>query len=293
MKSIYQHNNQECTIHPTAVVMPGATLGRACVIGAYCVLTDGVCVGDDVTLESGVRLSVGTRIENNVIVGANSVFAGSASDRSGQTVVRSDASIGCGVTISSGIEVGQRAQIEDGSVVNCDVPPGARVSGNPAIIQGYESDVAARLRLHQPLPPKIPGVEFVKLQQVSDLRGTLTVCQWDQQLPFKPQRVFFLHGVPNEKVRGAHAHRECIQVLVCINGSVNVLVDDGTSREECILDSSTQGLLIPPGVWATQYRYSSNAMLVVLASHNYAADDYIRDYHEFLNYKRMFRDSAA
>lgn len=139
----------------------------------------------------------------------------------------------------------------------------------------------------------IAGVRFFPLKEVKDVRGTLTVCQWNEQLPFPPRRVFFCHAVPNENIRGEHAHKECDQVLVCFNGSVNVLVDDGQQREEHVLDSSTAGLLIPAGIWASQYRYSANAILAVFASHDYAAADYIRNYEDFLAYRRRACDTAA
>ena len=139
----------------------------------------------------------------------------------------------------------------------------------------------------------IAGVRFLSLKEVNDSRGTLTVCQWNQQLPFEPRRVFFCHTVPNEDVRGEHAHKECDQVLVCFNGTVNVLVDDGEQQEEHLLDSSTDALLIPAGIWASQYRYSTHAILTVFASHDYDAADYIRDYDEFLAYRRAVCDSAA
>ena len=139
----------------------------------------------------------------------------------------------------------------------------------------------------------IPGVRFLSLKEVKDNRGTLTVCQWNEQLPFNPRRVFFCHDVPNENVRGEHAHKVCDQVLVCFNGSVNVLVDNGEQQEEHLLDSSTDGLLVPAGIWASQYRYSTHAILAVFASHDYDAADYIRKYEDFLAYRRAVCDTAA
>ena len=265
-----------------AIVAENCDIGENTIIHPHCVLQPGVVIGDDVTIHCGVHIATGTRIEDQVSIGANSAIAGRSGQTSGEGAhIKVQASIGFGVTISAGVEVGQMSLIDDGSVVTGNVPPGARVCGNPATIQGYRDRESFPVRLHQPSDCGIPGVGFLQLQQVQDLRGTLTVCQWDQQLPFVPQRIFFLHGVPNEKVRGAHAHRECMQFLVCINGSVNVLVDDGIAREEFVLRSASEGLLIPPGIWATQYKYSASAMLAVIASHNYAAEDYIRDYQEF------------
>ena len=101
-------------------------------------------------------------------------------------------------------------------------------------------------------------------------------------LPFAPRRLFTVYDVPSESVRGAHAHRECAQFLVCLAGEVSCLVDDGSAREAIDLDTPEVGLHIPPMVWGTQWKYTRNAVLLVLASHPYDADDYIRDYEEFL-----------
>lgn len=140
---------------------------------------------------------------------------------------------------------------------------------------------------------QISGVERISLKTIHSARGSLTVCQWNEQLPFVPRRIFFQHAVPNEHVRGAHAHKECVQVLVCICGQVNVLLDDGFISEEFTLRDSKCGLLIPPGVWASQSRFSQNAVVAVFASHDYEAEDYIREYSEYLTHRRQCLGSAA
>jgi UDP-2-acetamido-3-amino-2,3-dideoxy-glucuronate N-acetyltransferase len=88
--------------------------------------------------------------------------------------------------------------------------------------------------------------------------------------------------VPSTDVRGAHAHRRCHQLLVCVQGSVNAVVDDGTERQEFVLDRPDVGLHMEPMIWGTQYRYSADAVLLVLASDPYDAGDYIRDHEVFL-----------
>jgi hypothetical protein len=95
-------------------------------------------------------------------------------------------------------------------------------------------------------------------------------------------RFFVVFDVPTEDVRGEHAHLSCEQFLVCTSGSVAVVVDDGNSRHETILTSPDVGLYLPPLIWAVQYKYSSDASLLVFASQPYDADDYVRDYEEFL-----------
>jgi UDP-2-acetamido-3-amino-2,3-dideoxy-glucuronate N-acetyltransferase len=101
-------------------------------------------------------------------------------------------------------------------------------------------------------------------------------------IPFEPRRFFSVMRVPSKDVRGAHAHRLCKQFLVCQAGSVAVVVDDGRVREEVVLDDPQLGLYVPPMVWSVQYRYTPDAILLVLASDPYEPLDYIRDYDEFL-----------
>jgi hypothetical protein len=97
-----------------------------------------------------------------------------------------------------------------------------------------------------------------------------------------PARIFTVFGVPGEHIRGSHAHRECAQFLIGAAGTIACVVDDGEAREEIVLDNPGLGLYVPSMTWATQYRYSTDAVLLVLASHPYDAADYIRDYDEFL-----------
>jgi dTDP-4-dehydrorhamnose 3,5-epimerase-like enzyme len=183
-----------------------------------------------------------------------------------------------------------------GTVVTKDVPPFAIVVGNPARIIGYvQAD-----RNHTPpgLAPShiaakpveelgIGGVTLYELPLVSDLRGNLTFAEYEQYLPFLPRRYFLVFDVPSRDVRGEHAHRECHQYLVCVKGSCSVVVDDGQNRAEVLLNRPNLGLHVPPWVWATEYKYSQDAVLMVLASDVYKAEDYIRDYDTFLKEVRQ------
>jgi len=91
--------------------------------------------------------------------------------------------------------------------------------------------------------------------------------------------------VSSSQVRGEHAHRKCHQFLICAHGKVHVVADDGTNREEFVLDDPTLGVYLPPGVWGLQYKHSPDAVLLVFASHYYDASDYIRDYLEYRTFK--------
>ena len=128
----------------------------------------------------------------------------------------------------------------------------------------------------------VAGVKLLNFPVFEDMRGALAVGEFPSGLPFNPKRFFFIYDVPGSEVRGEHAHLECHQLLVCVRGSVNIMVDDGLHRQDFRLSGPKQGLYIPPMVWATQYRHSAETILMVLASHPYAAKDYIRKYEDFL-----------
>lgn len=127
----------------------------------------------------------------------------------------------------------------------------------------------------------VRGVRLIELALITGGNGSLVVGELPAQLPFAAERIFTLYGIPEGEVRGIHAHRVCEQFLICLNGSVTAVVDDGSTRAEVLLDRPSLGLYMPAMTWGTQYQYSSDAILLVLASHAYDADDYIHDYAEF------------
>jgi UDP-2-acetamido-3-amino-2,3-dideoxy-glucuronate N-acetyltransferase len=117
---------------------------------------------------------------------------------------------------------------------------------------------------------------------ITDARGSISMAEIGSSLPFVPQRYFVVFDVPENQVRGEHAHKECRQFLVCLKGSVSVKTDDGALQKEVLLNSPAHGLYVPPMVWGMQFNFSADAILLVLASHKYDAAEYIRDYDEFL-----------
>lgn len=278
------------------VVLKNAHIGADCNICSHCFIENDVVVGDRVTIKCGVQIWDGLRIDNDVFIGPNVTFTNDKHPRSKQypeeylgTTLKAGASIGANATILPGITVGAGAMVGAGAVVTQDVPSGAVVMGNPAQITGYSdaeeyhlpqdgSAVLEDLSVH--------GASLHDLQYVPDIRGSLCVAELGRQLPFESNRLFFVYDVPSAKVRGEHAHKECHQFLICIRGSVHVIIDDATSQQEIILDRPNIGLHLEPGVWAIQYQYSNDAILAVLASHSYDETDYIRDYEEFLSWKK-------
>ena len=130
-------------------------------------------------------------------------------------------------------------------------------------------------------PTSVKGVTIHQLTQIDATRGSLCAGEFERQIPFVPKRFFMVFDVPADEVRGKHAHHRCRQFLLCPRGSVAVVVDDGRSREEIVLDRPDIGVFIPPMVWGEQHKYSPDALLLVFASDFYDPDDYIRDYGQF------------
>jgi len=280
-----------------AHILPGAVIGEDCNICDHTFIENDVDIGNRVTIKCGVQIWDGVTLEDDVFIGPNATFTNDPYPRSKQyperfsrTLVRRGASIGANATIHPGITIGMNAMIGAGAVVTRDVPPNAIVFGNPAKIEGYTSTLEPILQVNEEAAfdsglireINVNGVRFMKMPMVTDLRGILSYGEYDKQLPFVPQRYFVVADVPSKDVRGEHAHRKLHQLLICVKGSCCVALDDGYNRDKVILDTLDKSLYIPPMVWASQYKYSQDAVLLVLASDVYDADSYIRDYDEFI-----------
>ena len=278
-----------------AHVLPGAVIGSDCNICDHVFIENDVVIGDRVTIKCGVQIWDGLRLEDDVFIGPNATFTNDRYPRSRPeswtpvpTRVAQGASVGANATILPGLTIGKRAMVAAGAVVTKDVPQNAIVAGNPARIVGYVNTFPSQVEptSGQPLqaisPLKVRGATIYRLPLIRDLRGALTFGEIDSPLPFIPKRYFTIFDVPGPNVRGEHAHRALHEFLICLRGACSVLVDDGSTREEVRLDSPDVGLYIAPMVWTVQYQYSSDAILLVLASEKYDAADYIRDYDEYI-----------
>jgi len=123
---------------------------------------------------------------------------------------------------------------------------------------------------------------ILELPQVRDPRGALTFLEWNRQVPFEVKRIFYVYDVPEGQNRGAHAHHELHQMLICLSGGLTVHLDDGHSKRSVTLDKPWQGLHIPPRIWAAEDGFMANTVYMVLASDTYKPESYIHDYPAFL-----------
>jgi len=283
-----------------AHILPGARIGRDCNICDHIFIENDVIVGDRVTIKCGVQLWDGIRVEDDVFIGPNATFTNDRFPRSNHhlaeyplTVLKRGASIGANATVAPGIVIGEMAMVGAGAVVTHDVPPHSKLAGNPARIIGYVDAMleTSLAKLGEEVRDAMPLGEATvyHLPGAQDLRGSLSFGEVHRQVPFEVKRYFLVFDVASQHVRGEHAHRSLQQFLVCVAGRCNVVTDDGNNRHEVALDSPAKGVYVPPMVWATQYKFSRDAVLLVLASDYYDAQDYIRDYGEFLALRQISR----
>ncbi|HQQ73995.1 MAG TPA: WxcM-like domain-containing protein [Pseudomonadales bacterium] len=287
-----------------AHVLPGAKIGSECNICDHVFIENDVIMGDRITVKCGVQIWDGITLEDDVFIGPNATFTNDPFPRSKQypeqfprTVVCRGASIGANATILPGLTIGQYAMIGAGAVVTRSVPANAIVVGNPARIVGYadENNQHSRVSVSSAFAEddkpgvrntSVQGVTLHTMPLVADLRGNLTVGEFEQHIPFSVKRYFMVFDVPSAETRGEHSHKKCHQFLICAKGTVSVVADDGNTRQEFVLQKPNQGVFLPAGTWGIQYKYSEDAVLLVFASEHYSAEDYIRNYDDFIKYCR-------
>lgn len=124
-------------------------------------------------------------------------------------------------------------------------------------------------------------IKWVEFPPLGDDRGHLVALEGNVNIPFDIKRVYYLFSTKQDVTRGLHAHLVLKQVMLCITGSCKVLLDNGVDKESVVLDSSTRGLLVESLVWREMSQFSSDCVLLVIASEHYDESDYIRDYSVF------------
>lgn len=125
----------------------------------------------------------------------------------------------------------------------------------------------------------------IELPKITDRSGNITPVEGIRNLPFDIKRIFYSYDIPGGEARGAHAHKTCHQFLVAASGSFEIVLDDGTNKRTVLLNRPFYGLHIPPGIWAAEQGFSSGSICLVLASHGYDEQDYLRNYSDFITYR--------
>lgn len=121
-------------------------------------------------------------------------------------------------------------------------------------------------------------------QPHGDERGQLVSLEEYNDIPFTIKRVYFMYDTLNNVIRGKHAHKHLEQILFCVHGTCKVRLDNGKEKKIVPLERPYEGLYIPGNMWREMYDFSSDAVLMVLASEIYNEEDYIRDYDDFLQF---------
>jgi hypothetical protein len=128
------------------------------------------------------------------------------------------------------------------------------------------------------------------LNKIHNNSGNITVIESSVNIPFSISRIYYLYDVPGGESRGGHAHKQLYQLIVAASGSFDVLLDDGINKKIVKLNRPNYGLLVVPGLWRELFEFSSGAICLVLTSHKYDEEDYIRDYDQFTKWK-LFKNN--
>jgi hypothetical protein len=128
---------------------------------------------------------------------------------------------------------------------------------------------------------------LIDLPKIHDPRGNLTFIEPGEHVPFEIERAFWIYDVPGGTVRGGHAYRSTHEFIVALSGSFDVMLDDGSHRVRYTLNRSYHALLVPNLIWREMINFSTNGVALVLASSPFEADDYVRDYAEFMRLRNI------
>ncbi len=133
----------------------------------------------------------------------------------------------------------------------------------------------------------ISDCKIIDLPKIHNRSGNLTAMNEGIEVDFNIARVYYLYDIPGGESRGAHAHYELEQIIVAASGCFDVVLDDGINKKSFTLNRPYQGLYVTPGIWRDLVNFSSGAILLVLASLKYSESDYIRNYDDYLAYKKV------
>jgi hypothetical protein len=127
---------------------------------------------------------------------------------------------------------------------------------------------------------------IIDLSRINSEVGNLTIAENGKNIPFDVKRIYYLYDIPNGEARGGHGHYELEQYVVAASGSFDVILDDGVNKKRVTLNRPNLALHIVPGLWRELDNFSSGSICMVLASHLYEEEDYIRDYKKYKEEKK-------
>lgn len=133
---------------------------------------------------------------------------------------------------------------------------------------------------------RVADCKMMKLPKINNRAGNITSINNKIEIPFEINRIYYLYDVPSGESRGGHAHLQLEQLIVAASGSFDLIVDDGENKIRFQLNRPDLGLYMPPGLWRELDNFSSGSICLVLASIEYSENDYIREYNDFLKYKK-------
>ena len=139
----------------------------------------------------------------------------------------------------------------------------------------------------------VDDVQIVHLPKFLDARGNLSFVENFKQIPFEIKRAYWIYDVPGGEARGGHAYKENREFIIALSGSFDVVIDDGKNKKTFSLNRSYYGLYVPEGLWREINNFSSNAFALEFGSTSYSVSDYIYDYDEYRDYKRVVEDKRG
>lgn len=128
----------------------------------------------------------------------------------------------------------------------------------------------------------IKDVKIIELPKFLDARGNLSFAEQMTHIPFEIKRTYWIYDVPGGEERGGHAFHKNSEIIISLSGAFDVVVDDGSEKKRFSLNRSYYGLYVPKGLWRTMENFSTNSFALEFGSENYSAEDYVRNYEEFL-----------
>ncbi len=124
-------------------------------------------------------------------------------------------------------------------------------------------------------------VQEIDLPKILDERGNLSFIEYPSHVPFELKRVYWIYDVPGGEMRGGHAYKNLNEVIIAISGSFDVEIDTGTEVKKITLNRSYKAVYVPKMIWRSLSNFSTNSLCLILASDEFSANEYIRDYEEF------------